>query len=160
MTDTNGNWSTGRVDVAVNADYNSWAQNKFTASELSNTNLSSQAADPDSDGISNLLEFLMGLEPKTFNGRSNGIPHTTISGGLVEYTFPRFKFTHLYGWLTGDITDNITKWSSNPPQPGLLSLETISTLDNGLTETVTQRSSTPLTNSPNQFLRLQIFSAP
>jgi hypothetical protein len=85
----------------------------------------------------------------------DGLPHATFAGGSVEYTFSRFKYTHLYGGLTGDITDNLAKWSTNPPQPGPLSLETISTIDNGLTDTVTQRSSTPLTNWPNQFLRLQ-----
>ncbi len=44
-----------------------WRGTNFTAAELSDTNISGALADPDDDGVRNLLEFFHGTEPKTTN---------------------------------------------------------------------------------------------
>ena len=160
LADTNGNWRTGNVDVTVFSTYDLWAQKKFTAAELSNTNIAGQTADPDGDRISNLLEYLMGLEPKVTNGPGTGFPRANLVNGFVEYSFSRFTYNFHTPVLTGDITDLITNWSNGGSYPSPLSLQTIATVDNGMTETVTQRSSAALTNSPNQFLRLKALLVP
>jgi len=84
---------------------------------------------------SNFLEFLMGLEPKTFNGSSNGLPPRHAERRFCRIHVPRFKYNLEKPLLTGDITDNISNWTNAGVHFGPLTLQTISTIDNGLTET-------------------------
>jgi hypothetical protein len=44
---------------------NTWLRSNFTAAELANPRISGDAADPDQDRIPNLVEYALGLSPKT-----------------------------------------------------------------------------------------------
>ena len=67
---------------------NAWRRANFTASELANPQISGDAADPDGDGISNLMEYAMGLPPKTRN--SNPL-NPQIVNGYFTITYSRSK---------------------------------------------------------------------
>ena len=47
------------------APYDAWRAQYFTATELTNAAVSGDAADPDGDGIPNLVEFAFNLNPRT-----------------------------------------------------------------------------------------------
>jgi hypothetical protein len=47
------------------APYDAWRAQYFTAAELTNAAVSGDAADPDGDGIPNLVEFAFNLNPRT-----------------------------------------------------------------------------------------------
>lgn len=63
-------------------DGEAWRQNYFAAVEIAHASVGAWDADPDGDGLTNALEFLMGTQPR--DGASRGsvelVPHT---GGLL-----------------------------------------------------------------------------
>jgi PKD repeat protein len=126
VTDTNGNTATGVVLINAQATFDLWRQAKFSGSELSNTNISGAAADPDSDGINNRLEYAFGLDPKTRNTGTNGLPRAAISNGVFTLTFTRFKMTSDSG-LAVETSSNLSNWSRITPAR---------IADDGLTETM------------------------
>ena len=52
-------WTPGKAGFAL------WLSQQFTESELQNTAISGNSADPDHDGISNILEYAFGGNPKS-----------------------------------------------------------------------------------------------
>ena len=67
VTDTAG--QTGSTDVEVIVangitPLEGWRLAKFTEAELSNNAISGNEADPDFDGLANLMEYALGLDPK------------------------------------------------------------------------------------------------
>jgi len=64
--------------------FDAWRREHFTEEELDDPNISGPDADPDGDGIPNLLEYAMGLDPKV------GDVEAWIWGGLtnvVDYAY-------------------------------------------------------------------------
>ena len=69
------------VDYTVATPYSTWQAQYFTSAELANPAISGDDADPDGDGIPNLVEYALGLLPRTAGVA--GLPTvstTTISG--------------------------------------------------------------------------------
>ncbi len=142
--------STANATVTIqDKPYDSWRFSHFTSDELADTAISGDSADPDNDGMSNLLEYALGADPKT----SDSITHTpivTVSTGLLVLTYTRptstTDITYVIEW-SGDLQT----WSS-----GATVTETMSTTDNGDgTTTVVTRALTSLDTTPRQFLRLR-----
>jgi hypothetical protein len=50
--------------LTVTDTFNSWSSRFFTPTELSNAQISGPTADPDGDGVPNLLEFAFNLQPR------------------------------------------------------------------------------------------------
>jgi hypothetical protein len=51
--------------ISAASPYESWRANRFTAAELADSQVAGDLADPDRDGMANLLEYAAGLDPKT-----------------------------------------------------------------------------------------------
>lgn len=130
--------------------YDAWRFSNFTADELADTAVSGDSADPETDGLSNLLEYALGAEPKT----SDGIAHTPsvgIDAGLLTLTYTRTTAitdaTYAVEW-----SSDLQSWST-----GSSVTETLSSTDNGNgTTTVVARALAPLSTTPRQFLRLRV----
>ena len=60
-------------------NFNAWQKLYFTPSQLADASITGSLADPDGDGICNLLEFALNLEPG-FNGGSGMTAETGLSG--------------------------------------------------------------------------------
>lgn len=108
-TDTNGNTAQGSVTVTVGARFDTWRAVKFTAAEFSNTNFSGAAANPDADNYPNLLEYALGLEPKTNSPASTMA--VNLTNGIFSLTFPHYKFA-IDAPLTVEVSSDLTSWSS------------------------------------------------
>jgi PKD repeat protein len=109
VTDTNGNTAQGMVAISVSAKFDLWRMGKFTAAELANTNLSGAAANPDGDSFPNLLEYAMGLDPKSFNAPSTVA--ATLSNGIFQLSFPHYK-PAADAPITVEASSDLISWSS------------------------------------------------
>jgi len=79
-----GNFQTAAVTIQ-DRPIHKWLRDSFTPDELNNPALSGDAADPDQDGLPNLLEYALGLSPKV----PDPFPFsTTLRGGFLQLSFP------------------------------------------------------------------------
>ena len=80
-----------QASVAVSAPaltgYAAWQQAKFTVGEVADANISGPNADPDGDGFSNLVEYALGLEPKSPS--TSGLPAVSSDATHWIYTYTR-----------------------------------------------------------------------
>ena len=53
--------------VILDRPINTWLRASFTTAEITNSAISGDAADPDHDGLPNLMEYALGLSPKIAN---------------------------------------------------------------------------------------------
>ena len=135
----------------------SWQAQKFNAAERANVVISGPTADPDNDGVSNLLEYAFGLEPKTVNTNNVKPQVGTVKIDGVDYL--TLKYRRLVPALldltytpqaTGDLKG---VWDATPVR--------LSGEANGDgTETVTYRDATPLVGATKRFLRLKVTLQP
>jgi glucose/arabinose dehydrogenase len=111
--------------------------------------------DFDHDGLNNLLEYAMGLDPRETDdpARLPSVYFEKVAGQnyvALRYQRPingRTDVTYIV-----QVTDNLTSWSSGPSVT-----TTISTVANGDgTETVSVRDDTPTTGASRRFIRLLI----
>ncbi|RYD35092.1 MAG: DUF642 domain-containing protein [Verrucomicrobiaceae bacterium] len=66
-----------------------WTQSNFTQEEVADTSISGASADADRDGIANLMEYGLGLDPRTVNP-SAGMTLSGLSSGTssAKLSFP------------------------------------------------------------------------
>ena len=55
------------VSVVKITNYSEWAATYFEVGELADQNISGKSADPDGDGIPNLLEYAFRLNPEIYD---------------------------------------------------------------------------------------------
>ncbi|HWW03562.1 MAG TPA: PKD domain-containing protein [Candidatus Acidoferrum sp.] len=127
VTDTNGNTAQCLVTINVNSRFDAWRAGKFTAAELANTNISGAAANTDSDEFPNLLEYAMGLDPKTPDPASTF--SATLSNSLFTLSFPHYK-PATDAPIVLEVSPDLLNWSS---------VATTQSLDQGLTEKLTHQ---------------------
>jgi hypothetical protein len=129
--------NTMTIHVVSHSDF--WRHTHFGST--SNSGNGDDLADPDDDGIPNLLEYALGLHPG--QNSAGQMPQAVRSGGDLVYTF-----TEPAG-VTG-ITYN-AEWSET--------LQTGSWTSAGITHTVNNRVHTftlPVGASPGAFIRLRV----
>ena len=65
--------------------YAIWKLSKFSTAELADPTISGDSADPDQDGITNLMEYTLALNP--LSPDANGLPTTSQQGGYLTMTY-------------------------------------------------------------------------
>lgn len=75
------------VRITVTLPFDSWRTQNFTAAELANSAISGDLADADGDGISNLVEYKLGLSPKS----ADKLPAPVMENGRLTLTYTRAK---------------------------------------------------------------------
>ncbi len=132
--------------------FNAFAASRFTPGEQADPLVSGPAADPDHDGIPNLLEYAFGLDPKS--PASSAVPKaqltTVVSSQHIGLTYTRLKGAT-------DLTFT-PEFSSSPSDAGFTAsaFTEVGVQDNGDgTETVTIRDAAPVTGAP-RFARLRV----
>ncbi|MBC8041477.1 MAG: hypothetical protein H7Y06_13105 [Opitutaceae bacterium] len=130
--------------------FDAWRFTRFTTEELADSAISGDSADPDADGISNLLEYALGTEPKSPD-TSTRLPTPAIDNDRLTLTYTR-PTTNTDLTYTLEWSDNLSTWHTGPEFT-----ELISSTDNGNgTITVFTRALAPLSTAPRQFLRLRV----
>ncbi len=131
------------------ATYEQWKLAKFSSAELTNTAISGETADPDGDGINNLAEYALCLDPKVRG--TAGLPRAAIEDGNFIMIYNRVKNTIDVNFLV-ELSRDLFTWNSGPAYTGLLSI-----IDNGSTERVKVMDMVPVPQGRAQgYMRLKI----
>jgi len=143
-TDTN----TRPACVIVNTPYAAWQASHFTPAELANPSMSGDTADPDGDGIPNLMEYALALAPKTAG--VGGLPVTTPTNGYLTLTYRENKqATDLLFAVQACSVLTSNTWSS-------VGLAEISRADCNTWWRVIVRDGVLMSDATNRFMRLKI----
>lgn len=155
--DAIGNVATQSLTISVaNVPFPIWVAQHFSPGQQADPAVSDPTADPDHDGLSNLMEFAL--------NRSPFAPDTPLVSTIEidpNDQQPYFTFTYTRRKVSRDITyhlevsSDLATWIEDSAQ-----VQEISATDdgNGLTETVKVRlaSPVPATGPQGQFLRLRV----
>ncbi|MEY4488999.1 MAG: hypothetical protein RIQ79_1507, partial [Verrucomicrobiota bacterium] len=131
--------------------YDAWRFAKFSAAQLADTAISGPSADPDADGLANLLEYAFARDPLAADSPS---AEPSASVGLDDH----LSLTYFQAAGRTDLVfapewtaDLAGTWQSS----AAYLTETARTAVSG-GENVTIRAETTLTAAPVQFLRLRV----
>ncbi|MEY4489552.1 MAG: hypothetical protein RIQ79_2060, partial [Verrucomicrobiota bacterium] len=143
--------------VTVSSAFSTWQASNFTPLEVANSAISGDNADPDADGLNNLLEFAFGLAPKSTDatGKPTSAVQNISGSDYLTLTFRRRAPALDLAYAVQTSGDLTGAWTANAVQVG-------SATSNGDgTETVTFRdSSTLAAGNQKRFLRVQIIRTP
>jgi hypothetical protein len=143
----NGNYAAANVDrtFTVSANFDSWELGYFTVPELADANVSGPNADPDGDGHANLVEYALGLAPKTPD--TGGLPEisTDATHWLLTYVRPIDRSD---ATCTVEYSTNLTSWTAILPIDHTL-LSTNAGIE-------TWQAKYPLASATNIFYRLKV----
>lgn len=94
----------------VAANFESWRLANFTVSERADSNVSGPNAVYAADGLTNLVKYALGLDPKT--AVTSGLPQLSASGGEWVFTYTR---PSAIADVTYDVqmSTNLTAWSNS-----------------------------------------------
>jgi hypothetical protein len=124
-----------------------WRQTYFGTTQAANH--AADNADPDGDGLPNLMEFATGKNPTTAQNATT--PGTTsVNGGALEYTYTRSLDAVASGTtftVEWNDTLNPTQWSSTGVTETILS-------NNGLVQQV--KATLPASATGRRFVRLSV----
>ena len=137
--------------------YAAWQNAHFTAAQLAEPGVSGDLADPDGDGIVNLLEYALNLDPFT-PGRT-GLPVTsTLAQGGAAYatlTYTKVKAATDLTYAV-EVSADLVNWNGGSGYTA-----DVGALDQGTTEQVTTRDLTAITPAtPRRFMRLRVTRQP
>lgn len=116
----------------------SWLSTYFTTAEKANASISGDLADPDGDGLVNLLEYAFGFDPE--KSSAPVMPIAERAGNNVRMVFPVPRSSTLN--YTVEKSTDLVNWSTS----GI----TLSTASGKTTATI------PLSAGPEAFLRIQV----
>jgi hypothetical protein len=128
--------------MAFSMNFDSWRKWKFTAAEVLDANVSGPNAVYGQDGLSNLVKYALGLEPK--QNSTTGLPSVTVSGSEWVFTYTRpSRLTDVF--YSVEVSTNIVSWTTAGVTHELVS--TANYID-------TWRGRYPLSSASNAFFRL------
>ncbi len=142
------------LNVVASSPLNLWKSNKFgTGYMLDNDNASSwsDTADPNHNGLPNLLEYALGTEP-TDAGASNlkkEIVHAADGQDYLTLTYICPVPAPVDVNYTVEVSNDLATWRT--------AITEVSRTNNGDgTQTIKTRSQTPLSSTTREFIRLRI----
>ncbi len=122
-------WPTHDLFPATLA-YDAWRQSHFAVDELTNPSVSGDNADVEGDGLANLMEYALGLDPKTpDSGNRPRLTWVTVNGQTYPaLTFRRLLLAHEVDY-TVEVSDDLITWNARTESAGEPALKTDGTTD-------------------------------
>jgi subtilisin family serine protease len=140
--------------LTIQTPFTLWTAAQFTVAEQADPTVSGALADPNHNGLPNLLEFALNRDPKALNFSPPLGSNWRTSNGS---TFLTVSYTRLLGAAgvsyTVEVSQDLLTWNS-----GSLYTQDVSAIDdgNGLTQTVTVQTLLPVRGTPHLFTRLRV----
>ena len=125
-----------------------WKAFRFSAAELADPDIGGDSADPDTDGIPNLLEYKLGLNPRA--AATGGLPFSRILDGYFYFTYTFNKFATDVA-LSLEVSADLTNWKDSSEVLQEVRLE-----ESEETKTITLRGRNPVSATRQGFLRLRV----
>ena len=146
-------WPTNDL-FAATLSYDAWRAKYFSANELADPTVSGEAADPDGDGVVNLLEYAHGTDPRTPSAppRLAASLRTVDGRPFLAVSFRRLLLAHELNY-TLEASPDLKTWSVVNGEAD----EPVLNADGTLTTTLRVA---PLENSHALFLRLLVSRTP
>lgn len=141
----------GQADAAIDT-FPKWRAAVFGATQLSDPAVSSAAADPDADGLPNLLEYALGAAPWEPSPQSLPRASIVIESGLAyaALTFPRAR-SLIDVTYTVEVSHDLLLWNGTP-----VATVPVATVEAGDGQMVTVRAAAPLLPAGPRYLRLRV----
>ncbi|EDY20058.1 Alpha-L-arabinofuranosidase-like protein [Chthoniobacter flavus Ellin428] len=135
--------------VVVKGQFEAWREQHFTTAELNNPSISGDNAEPANDGVTNLVKYALGLDPKTPS--ATGVPalsNTALSGKkYLTLTFTQWRsLTDIT--YQAEVSSDLETWQSGSPYTVRV--------DNGSTDTAVYRDATAIGDVPRHYIRLSV----
>ena len=108
--DSVGNQVEDRFELLLLADYEAWRRAVFSAEELADEMISGPLADPNGDGVSNLIVFVQGLPEEGDVSQQVTRPSFVISDEVIRLEIETGFVTGMTFQLEG--SDNLDDWES------------------------------------------------
>lgn len=142
------------ADYTVGTPYNAWRGEHFTGAELADPAVSGDLADPDGDGVPNLLEYALDLDPHSANVQGQPTVGTLTLGQNSYLTLTYTRVTAATGLTyTPQVSGDLQTWNSD--KGAVVAVSTANNAD-GLTQTVVVRDGIPISGGGPRFLRLRV----
>jgi hypothetical protein len=138
--------------VILDRPINVWRRASFTPAELADPSTSGDLADPDHDGLSNLMEYALGLPPK--DPTTANRPHASVATGYLTLTYTRAKAAADVS-LVVEQSNDLATWHS-----GTNYVQQVSVVDQGSTQLITMQTLVPVGASAANFVRLHATRLP
>jgi hypothetical protein len=142
-------YSMSAIAIPKPLTFETWRQEWFSAAELANPAISGEDADADGDGWSTLVEYFLGLDPKTPDGGGLQIAGTSEVNGNEHLTF---SFPNPLWIIDVDfevlVSDDLARWVGGPGE--------VERIDDGLGAMAVYRDTRPIAGSGRRFLRLRV----
>jgi hypothetical protein len=133
-----------RLAAAANS-YTDWRLLKFGTVE--STGNAADTADPDGDGLANLAEYALGLNPGLYDSSSGGI---ALNGSVLEYRYSRSMSARNAGVVC------FTEWSDTLASNDWSTANVIETILSTSGDREEVKATVPA-NGSKRFMRLKIF---
>ena len=129
-----------------------WQEQNFSAADAANPAVGGPNADPDGDGLSNLLEYALGTSPRQATPGAIVTGVQSLAGqSYLTLTYHQLEYSADLAYQPQASTDLVHWQAATPPEV------VSSATDNGDgTETTVVRDAHPLGTFPRRFLRLQV----
>jgi M6 family metalloprotease-like protein len=138
-------------DVSVTgatSAYATWQTNRFTDVEMIAGAITGDSDDPDGDGVPNLLEYALGLDPRAAD--EAGLPGGGIWNRFLTLNYRQNKQATDVAYAIESCTNLANAaWTTN-------NVSEVSRVNSNLWWFVTAKHNTPVTNAPSRFMRLKV----
>ena len=133
--------------VLLDRPINAWLRANFTAAELTNSAVSADAADPDHDGLPNLMEYALGLSPKIANANPF---RPAVTNGQFQLTWSQSLAANDVA-LTVEWSPDLKSWFS-----GSNYIQTVSLATQATNEWLTIQAVPATTTNRSGFFRVRV----
>lgn len=145
-------WKVSKAAPVIPVSFEEWQAEHFTASQLADSGISGPDGDPDGDRISNLREYVHGLNPSQAGSNPIAIEISRNSSNQIDgftVTFPWSRSAIRVGYEL-QISTDILNWST-------LASEVVQVVPGPLTDWITLRAEPTGFGSIDTFVRVRIF---